>query len=166
MHAAPDSSTHCSTASANLHDYWTIDPFSNFTLHWRIFTTTFDAVYTAFYLPISVAWHFNLRHFRWFNVLDFVGGGCHKLCIGCVSNCTTGGGALQSCWLLQASPPASQQAAWHGSLRHCRWSNVLDFVGSAHRIHARAAVQHVHLLASKTGWSCMTSEQCVWCAAG
>ena len=64
----------CSTAPANLHNYWTIDPFSSLTLHWRIFVTTVDATLTAFYLPISVAWHFSLRHFQWFNVIDFVTG--------------------------------------------------------------------------------------------
>ena len=64
----------CSTAPSNLYTYWTIDPFNRFTLWWRVFITVLDATYTALYLPISVAWHYDLRYFRWFNVLDFAGG--------------------------------------------------------------------------------------------
>ena len=64
----------CSTAPSNLYKYWTVDPFSRITLQWRVFITVLDATYTALYLPISVAWHYQLRHFVWFNVVDFIGG--------------------------------------------------------------------------------------------
>lgn len=58
--------------------YWTIDPFSGPSVKWRLFVTVFDAIYSAFLLPISVGWHEWLTWFTWFNVLDFIGSESHS----------------------------------------------------------------------------------------
>ena len=52
----------------------TIHPISKIALTWSLITMAVDATYTAFLVPIGIAFHFKAEHFSWYNAIDIAAG--------------------------------------------------------------------------------------------
>ncbi len=52
----------------------TIHPMSKFALAWSLITMLVDATYTAFLVPIGIAFHFRAETFSWYNAVDIAAG--------------------------------------------------------------------------------------------
>ncbi|BDA43675.1 probable potassium voltage-gated channel subfamily H member 7 [Coccomyxa sp. Obi] len=55
----------------------TIHPLSRVAMSWYFFMTLVDATYTAFIVPLGVAFHFKAIHFSWYNAIDIAAGVCY-----------------------------------------------------------------------------------------
>lgn len=57
-----------------------IHPMSKFALVWSLITMSVDATYTAFIVPIGIAFHFKAQYFSWYNAVDIAAGKpcCHS----------------------------------------------------------------------------------------
>ena len=51
-----------------------IHPMSKFALVWSLITMSVDATYTAFIVPIGIAFHFKAQYFSWYNAVDIAAG--------------------------------------------------------------------------------------------
>lgn len=47
---------------------------SKFALAWSLITMLVDATYTAFLVPIGIAFHFKAQTFSWYNAVDIAAG--------------------------------------------------------------------------------------------
>ena len=47
---------------------------SKFALAWSIITMFVDATYTAFLVPMGIAFHFKAQYFSWYNAVDIAAG--------------------------------------------------------------------------------------------
>ena len=54
---------------------WPLSPFSKFARGWQMLITLVDATYSAFLIPIAIAFNWNDRYFSWYNGIDIAAGG-------------------------------------------------------------------------------------------
>ena len=52
----------------------TIHPLSRGTLAYNCLVTIVDATYTAFIVPIGIAFQYDAKHFSWYNAIDIAAG--------------------------------------------------------------------------------------------